>query len=224
MLRCYQEEAQIPDVATAYKAIDGIIKSCQRAIRTAGHSTIGVSPGAQVFRRDMLLNVPVLVDLETIRANQAVADKNNLTENRQRRYKNYQVGDEVLIITPLPTKMQERASGPYTIVNVHVNGTVTIERRPNVYERLSIRRIKPYIRGDWLTTTLLSDYSFWRRRKVQYVRPSACPYIPFCWVESYRIDGIELSLYKYLYRLANRSVGSVVLCWILLHYTVCVVV
>ena len=149
MLRCYQEEAQVPDVATAYKAIDGIIKSCQRAIRTAAHSTIGVSPGAQVFRRDMLLNVPVLVDLETIRAKrQAVVNKNNLTENRRRRYKNYQVGDKVLTITPRPTKMQERASGPYTIVNVHVNGTVTIERRPNVYERLSIRRIKPYIRGD----------------------------------------------------------------------------
>ena len=44
--------------------------------------------------------------------------------------------------------MQERASGPYNIVTVHVNSTVTIERRPNVYERLSIRRIKHYIRSD----------------------------------------------------------------------------
>ena len=42
----------------------------------------------------MLLNVLVLVDLETIRAKpQAVADKNSLTKNNRRGYKNYQVGD-----------------------------------------------------------------------------------------------------------------------------------
>jgi putative ribosome biogenesis GTPase RsgA len=95
----------------------------------------------------MLMNVPCIVDLEQMRAQrQQVADRNNLAENRRRRYKNYVVGDEVLIITHKPTKMAARATGPFVITQVHVNGTVTIQRRPNVFERISIRRIKPYIR------------------------------------------------------------------------------
>ena len=39
-----------------------------------------------------------------------------------------------------------RAVGPFTIEQVHANGTVTIMRRPNVYERINIRRIIPYTR------------------------------------------------------------------------------
>ena len=93
------------------------------------------------------MNVPCIVDLEQMRTQrQQVADCNNLAENRRHRYQNYVVGDEVLIITHKPTKMAARATGPFVITQVHVNGTVTIQRRPNVFERNSIRRLKPYIR------------------------------------------------------------------------------
>ena len=95
----------------------------------------------------MLLDIPTLIDFDVLREKrQAVADKNNLAENRRRRYKNYNVGDEVLILAHKPNKMGARAFGPFTVVQVHVNGTVTIQRRANVTERISIRRIKPYIR------------------------------------------------------------------------------
>ena len=77
---------------------------------------------------------------------QAVADRNNALENRRRRHKNYNIGDEVLILAHNPTKMGARAIGPFVITQVHVNGTVTIRRRHNVFERINIRRIKPYIR------------------------------------------------------------------------------
>ena len=77
---------------------------------------------------------------------QAVALRNNLAENSRRRYRNYRVGDEVLIIQHKPTKMAARAVGPFVITEVHVNGTVTIQRKANVFERISIRRIKPYNR------------------------------------------------------------------------------
>ena len=36
------------------------------------------------------------------------------------------------------------ATGPHVIQQTHINGTVTIERRPGVYERVNIRRIRPY--------------------------------------------------------------------------------
>ena len=38
----------------------------------------------------------------------------------------------------------QRTSGPYKIVQVHVNGTVTIQLRPGLTERINIRRIIPY--------------------------------------------------------------------------------
>ena len=75
-----------------------------------------------------------------------MADRNNANENRRRRYHNYVVGDEMLIIAHKPTKMAPRATGPFTITQVHVNGTVTFQRSANVTERISIRRIKPYHR------------------------------------------------------------------------------
>jgi len=43
-----------------------------------------------------------------------------------------------------PRKLDERTSGPYRVLQTHVNGTVTIELRPGVSERLNIRRIIPY--------------------------------------------------------------------------------
>ena len=147
MLRTLQS-ANVPNnVETAYEIIDTALASAQRAIRTAVHKSLGVSPGSMVFHRDMLLNIPTIVDLQQIAdKRRAIADRNNLKENRRRRYKNYNIGDEVLILVHKPTKMGARAIGPYTITQVHVNGTVTIQRRANVTERINIRRIKPYNR------------------------------------------------------------------------------
>jgi hypothetical protein len=38
----------------------------------------------------------------------------------------YRPGEEVLVLTYKPTKLQERASGPFVIEQVHTNGMVTI--------------------------------------------------------------------------------------------------
>ena len=70
--------------------------------------------------------------------------KNNERENRQRIQHTYKVGDKVLVYKPgiIPTLTSPK-KGPYPIVKVHTNGTVTIQRGV-VVERLSIRRITPY--------------------------------------------------------------------------------
>lgn len=149
ILRTLLRETPPNNVETAYELIDTALASAQRALRSAVHKTFGISPGAMVFQRDMLLDVPVLSDFNLIRnKRQALIDHNNLAENRKRRYRNYQVGDEILIAVYKPTKLQDRFIGPFVIDQVHVNGTVTIERRPGVFERLSIRRIHPYHRRD----------------------------------------------------------------------------
>ena len=60
---------------------------------------------------------------------------------------NYKVGQKVLIgkdTYKTLGKLKQRYIGPYLIVMVHVNGTLTIRKRPNVLERINVRRVKPY--------------------------------------------------------------------------------
>ena len=52
----------------------------------------------------------------------------------------------MLLLLKDKTTLSERAVGPFVIQQVHVNGTVTIKRSPNVYERINIRRLRPYTR------------------------------------------------------------------------------
>ena len=51
---------------------------------------------------------------------------------------------EVMKIAFKPDKLDARNLGPYTVEQVHTNGTVTIRLNPHTTERLSIRRLKPY--------------------------------------------------------------------------------
>lgn len=105
-----------------------------------------ISPGALVFHRDMLLPIPLLANYNEIRLRrQAIIDENNRKANLRRHFKDYTPGDQVLILLrPLGT-LGQKTAGPFPITQVHVNGTVTIERSPGVFERLNIRRVKPFI-------------------------------------------------------------------------------
>ena len=95
----------------------------------------------------MQLNIPVLADYEMIRRKrQARIDYNATRENAKRRSKDYVIGDEVLILNDKARKLDQRAIGPFTIQQVHANRTVTITRTPDVYERINIRRFKPFYR------------------------------------------------------------------------------
>jgi hypothetical protein len=42
-------------------------------------------------------------------------------------------------------KMEQPREGPYNIIRVHVNGTITIQKGP-IEERLNVRQVIPYIR------------------------------------------------------------------------------
>jgi hypothetical protein len=47
-----------------------------------------------------------------------------------------------------PDKLESRTVGPYTITHVYTNGTLSIEVSPGVIERINVRRVRPYRRGE----------------------------------------------------------------------------
>lgn len=137
------------DIGGALDIVDLVLSSAMHASRTAVHRTLKVAPGALAFHRDMLLPIPILADFNLIRQRrQTLIDDNARRENQSRIVSHdYTVGDEILLRVDRPDALAPRAEGPYTIVQVHANGTVTFERMPNVYERINIRRIRPYHRA-----------------------------------------------------------------------------
>ena len=78
---------------------------------------------------------------------QVLIDEANRKENLKRYYKDYNIGDRVMVKVYNPSKLQARTTGPYIVTRVHQNGTLTIERKPNVFERINIRRLVPYDRN-----------------------------------------------------------------------------
>jgi hypothetical protein len=56
----------------------------------------------------------------------------------------YKPGDQILILTNIPTTLQDRGVGCFTITQVHKNGTITFQRTPHIVECINICRVKPY--------------------------------------------------------------------------------
>ena len=125
--------------------IDHVLASTRYALRTAINRAIGTSPGAVVFSRDMFLPIPVIANIEALRQRkQARVNYNLLAQNQRRHAHDYQVNDMVVIVdTDVKRKLAPRTSRPFRVTQVHTNGTVVIERRPNVFERINIRRLRP---------------------------------------------------------------------------------
>ena len=106
---------------------------------------VGSTPGAAVFGRDMLFDIPYLANWTEIgKRRQTQVDKSNALENKHRLSYDYKVGDKVLIVKKgIIRKIEDPNEGPYTITQVHTNGTVRIQRGA-ISERLHIRRLHPY--------------------------------------------------------------------------------
>ena len=67
-----------------------------------------------------------------------------MRHNRKRYNHHYRVGDEVIVVRYDPTKLQEKLHGPYPIVEIRTNGTVSLQRRPGISESFNIRKLRPY--------------------------------------------------------------------------------
>jgi hypothetical protein len=114
------------------------LQTAAYSAREASHGSLKITPGALVFHRDMILNIPIIADLELLRQRrQALID--DISHD-------YQPNDEIQILAYKPGKLDPRANAPFRIVRIHTNGTVTIQRTPLVTERSNIRRLRPYKR------------------------------------------------------------------------------
>ena len=125
--------------------IDESLANAMHAMRTTVATTLGSTPGALAFSRDMFLNIPLVADWQAIAKHREQFVNENLRRaNRKRRQYDYAPGQRVLKKVHDPTKLGVRTTGPYTVEQVHVNGTISIELRPGVSERINIRRVEPY--------------------------------------------------------------------------------
>ena len=124
------------------------ISSTCFAIRSTYHTTIGASPAELVFGRDMILPVQYKADWNLItQRKQRSINKSNERENSQRVDHQFSVGDLCLLKIPgILRKLQCPKAGPYEILHVHDNGTVTIQKDQLgvVTDRVNIRHIEPF--------------------------------------------------------------------------------
>lgn len=134
------------NVDNAIHAVDTALQTAAYAVRAANHGTLRCSPGSLAFNRDMIFDIPLMADLEVLRQNrQLLVDERARRANRSRVFHDYAVGEQVYIRNPDPAKLDLRTSEhPFTITQVHTNGTVTIQRSPHVTERINIRRLLPF--------------------------------------------------------------------------------
>ena len=78
---------------------------------------------------------------------QVIIDKHLHRVNFRCRSYDYKVGDEILILLDnANSTLDDRGQCPYSIIQVHANGTVTFQRTMHITERINIRRIKPFHR------------------------------------------------------------------------------
>jgi RNase H-like domain found in reverse transcriptase/Integrase zinc binding domain len=144
IIRAYVHTHPCRTYSEAASLVDKALGIAQHAVRSTIHTTMRVSPGALVFHRDMLLNLPLVANLITIRdRRQSLIDDNLRRQNNKRIFHDYKIGDWVSLIVPNPAKLDPRTVNRFQITQVHVNGTVTIQRSPTVTERINIRRLKP---------------------------------------------------------------------------------
>ena len=122
------------------------VSIAQHALRCSVHSTLGSSPGSLVFNRDMFfLNVPLVADWNLLtKCRQHAVNENLRHSNLKRRSLDYMPNQKVSKKLHKVTRMSEKYSGLYTITQVHVNGTITIQLGPNVTKRINIRQVIPH--------------------------------------------------------------------------------
>mgnify|MGYP003336937455 CR=1 FL=1 len=117
------------------------------AIRSTFLAAQGAAPAQMVFGRDMALPAGFSIDWDEItRRKQKRINESCERENRRRIDHTYQKGDKVLMKVPkkILRKLEKPRRGPFTVIEHHDNGTVTIQKSPCVTDNINIRRLDPF--------------------------------------------------------------------------------
>ena len=125
--------------------IQDLLTNVGWAIRSTYHTVLGASPGAAIYGRDMLFDIPYVANWADIgKRRQKQVDKSCELKNKLRVDFDYRVGQKVLLFKDgILRKAEDPYEGPYVITDVYTNGTVRIQRG-TLNERLNIRRLHPY--------------------------------------------------------------------------------
>ena len=116
------------------------------AIPPTHHTVLKASPGAAIFGRDMLFDIPYIADWNKIGDyRQRQTNLNTKRDNNSQIDYDYKVGEKVLVRKDgILRKTESRYdSEPWTITSVHTNGTIRVECGSKS-ERLNIRRVTPF--------------------------------------------------------------------------------
>jgi hypothetical protein len=125
--------------------INDALATAMHAMQTTVATTLGSTPGALAFARDMFLNMPLIADWQAIaRTCKHHSNQNLRRANRKRRQYDYAPGQQVLKKVHDPTKLGVRTEGPYTIESIHIKGNLTIFLHEGITERINICRVLPY--------------------------------------------------------------------------------
>jgi hypothetical protein len=134
------------DMAETVKAsdIDVFLSDAAWAVRSTYHTVLKASPGAAVFGRDMLFDIPFIADWQKIgERRQKLTDLSNARENESRIDYDYKVGHKVLLRKEGILRNAESIwhKRPRLITTIHMNGTITVQCG-NKIDRINIRRVK----------------------------------------------------------------------------------
>jgi hypothetical protein len=134
------------DMAMTMKAsdIEVFLSDATWAIRLTYHTVLKASPGAAIFGRDMLFDIPFIADWQKIGEHrQRLTNLHNAHENEGRIDYDYKVGQKVLVRKEGILRNTESIwhRKLWLITSVHTNGTITVQCE-NKTERMNIRRVK----------------------------------------------------------------------------------
>jgi hypothetical protein len=126
--------------------IDTFIENAAWAICSSYHTVLKASPGAAIFGRDMLFDIPFIADWKQIgEYRQRRTDLSSERENKTPVNFDYKVGNKILICNDGILCKAESISKkePWTITTVHTNGTIRIQCGTKS-ERINLRRVTPF--------------------------------------------------------------------------------
>jgi hypothetical protein len=153
---------------------DQALATAIHAMQVTTASTLGSMPGALAFSCDMFLNIPLIADWHTIaQCREQYVNDNLRRTNRKRRQYDYAPGQKALKKLHDPAKPGVRTTGPYNIEQAHVSGTLSIELRPGITERINTRNVVPYRTRTWvhfICLTLLPPPRVKTRNTTLYIR------------------------------------------------------
>jgi hypothetical protein len=113
-------------------------------MRATYHTELQASPAQVVFGRDMIINASYLADWKAIAHRRLQSSKrNNERENSRRIPHSYRVGQKVYIRVSNIARKLDVQEGPFEILKINSNGTVSIRCSPLVRETIHIRRLHP---------------------------------------------------------------------------------